>query len=144
MAPSAAVVIESYKLPGSVMIKNMGTEAWNDLNTIEDGPVIVQPKKQFYFGRNLHTIVPTITHGSGLYLYTKDGRKIMDTAGGAAVSALGHGVERVQTAMERQARTGVPYLASSFWKSEVVEEACEELVRGTNGAMSLVYLIGSG
>ncbi|KAK6585521.1 hypothetical protein PZA11_002248 [Diplocarpon coronariae] len=40
--------------------------------------------------------------------------------------------------------TGVPYLASTFWGSEIVEKLCKELIDGTDRKMARVYLTGSG
>ncbi|CAL3965535.1 unnamed protein product, partial [Diplocarpon coronariae] len=39
--------------------------------------------------------------------------------------------------------TGVPYLASTFWGSEIGEELCKELIDGTDRKMARVYLTGS-
>lgn len=94
--------------------------------------------------RNLNKVYPKIQGGEGNYLRTTDGREIFDAAGGAAVSCLGHGNKRVINAISDQLNTGTPYLASSFWGSQVVEDLCEELVRGTDGKMARVYLTGSG
>ncbi|KAG8160944.1 hypothetical protein KVR01_009208 [Diaporthe batatas] len=94
--------------------------------------------------RNLNKVYPKIQGGEGNYLKTADGREIFDAAGGAAVSCLGHGNKRVIKAISDQLSTGTPYLASSFWSSQVVEDLCQELIRGTDGKMARVYLTGSG
>lgn len=60
------------------------------------------------------------------------------------MSCLGHGNKRVIKAISDQLNTGTPYLASSFWGSQVVEDLCAELIRGTDGKMARVYLTGSG
>jgi adenosylmethionine-8-amino-7-oxononanoate aminotransferase len=39
---------------------------------------------------------------------------------------------------------GTPYLASSFWISQSVEDLCKELISSTDGQMARVYLTGSG
>lgn len=94
--------------------------------------------------RNLNKVYPKIKGGEGNYLETTEGRKIFDAATGAAVSCLGHGNKRVIKAISEQLKTGTPYLASSFWNSQVVEDLCKELIRGTDGKMARVYLTGSG
>ncbi|MFU8814419.1 MAG: aspartate aminotransferase family protein [Pseudomonadales bacterium] len=38
---------------------------------------------------------PTIVRAQGVYLYTDDGRRLLDAAGGAIVANIGHGRERV-------------------------------------------------
>lgn len=69
---------------------------------------------------------------------------MLDASSGAAVSCLGHGNERVIKAVVKQLNTGTPYLASTFWGSNVAEELCKELIDGTYGKMARVYLTGSG
>lgn len=39
---------------------------------------------------------------------------------------------------------GTPYLASSFWISQPVEDLCKEPISSTDGKMARVYLTGSG
>ena len=43
----------------------------------------------------LRTANPTIVRAEGVHLYTDDGRKLLDAAGGAIVANVGHGRERV-------------------------------------------------
>lgn len=98
----------------------------------------------YYLGRHLHQEYPQVVSGKGNYLFTSDGNQIFDATGGAAVSCLGHGNKRVREAMLNQMDTGITYLASSVWASNVVEELCKELIDGTDDKMAKVYLTGSG
>jgi len=98
----------------------------------------------FLLDRNLHKDFPVVVGGKGNYLFTQDGRKVMDSTGGAAVSCLGYGNERVNNAVYHQMKTGISYLASGYWSCEVVEDLCKELIDGTDGKMERVYLTGSG
>ncbi len=43
----------------------------------------------------LRTDNPTIVRAEGVHLYTADGRRLLDAAGGAIVANVGHGRERV-------------------------------------------------
>ena len=45
-----------------------------------------------------------VAHGEGVWLYARDGRKILDFYGGHAVAGLGYGHPRWLAALERQAR----------------------------------------
>src|ERR1700676_4198370 len=45
-----------------------------------------------------------VAHGEGVWLYARDGRKILDFYGGHAVAGLGYGHSRWLAALERQAR----------------------------------------
>jgi len=101
-------------------------------------------KTEFFLDRNLHKTFPVVTGGKGNYLYLADGRTIFDATSGAAVSCLGHDNKRVIKAITDQINTGVPYLCSSFWSCSLVGELCKELINGTEGQMSRVYLTGSG
>jgi hypothetical protein len=101
-------------------------------------------RTQFLFDRNLHKAFPIVTGGEGNWLHLADGRKVFDATSGAAVSCLGHKNQRVIDALCAQIKTGVPYLASTFWSYEGVDDLCEELVNGTGGLMDRVYLTGSG
>jgi adenosylmethionine-8-amino-7-oxononanoate aminotransferase len=107
-------------------------------------PEIVEHNPEYSFHRNLHKIYTKIVRGKDNILYTKEGREVFDACSGAAVSCLGHRNERVIKAIVEQLETGIPYLASSFWANEVVEDLCKELIRGTDGKMAKVFLTGSG
>lgn len=98
----------------------------------------------FRLDRHLRREFPGVVSGKGNYLFTKDGRAVFDASAGAAVSCLGHGNERVLNAIRDQLTSGIPYLATTFWGSDIVEELCKELISGTDGAMARVYLTGSG
>lgn len=54
--------------------------------------------------RALNVRPTAIARASGNYLYTEDGRKILDGCGGAAVVSVGHGDERVVSALTEQVR----------------------------------------
>lgn len=82
--------------------------------------------------------------GNGYILFTSVGRQVFDASSGAAVACLGHGNKKVHKAMSEQLDTGTPYLASTFWASNVPEKLCQELINGTDGKMARVYLTGSG
>lgn len=101
-------------------------------------------RTDFLLDRNLHKAFPVVTGGNGNYLYLQDGRTVFDATSGAAVSCLGHNNKRVIKAISTLMHTGVPYLASTFWACEIVEELCKKLIDGTDGKMARVYLTGSG
>ncbi|TVY22071.1 putative aminotransferase, partial [Lachnellula hyalina] len=124
-----------YKIPGTCIKKYFHTSA-------------ILPSKSskitYSLPRIIGNILPRIIKGKGIYLYTEDGRKIIDTSSGAAVSCIGYGNNRVIKAMKKALDTGTPYLSTSFWGNNVVELLCEELINGTKGQMAKVYLCGSG
>jgi adenosylmethionine-8-amino-7-oxononanoate aminotransferase len=99
---------------------------------------------EFLLDRDLHKSFPVVKGGKGNYLHLTDGRAIFDSTSGAAVSCLGYGNQRVINAIVAQLNTGAPYMASTFFGAEVVENLCKELIAGTGGKMGRVYLTGSG
>ena len=48
---------------------------------------------------------PCVVRGEGSYLYTEDGRKILDFASGIACNALGHCHPKIIEAAEKQLHT---------------------------------------
>ena len=95
-------------------------------------------------GRHLNKVYEMVIGGDGLYLFTQDGRRILDASSGAAVSCLGYGNKKVISAIIELLNTGTPYVASTFWSNPVSEALCNELIKGTNNLMARVYLTGSG
>ncbi|HEV2489765.1 MAG TPA: aspartate aminotransferase family protein [Candidatus Acidoferrales bacterium] len=76
------------------------------------------------FPRNFRKAYPEAVRGEGCFLFSADGKKILDASGGAAVVSIGHGVESVARAMGEQART-LAYVHSS----QFVTRAAGELAR---------------
>lgn len=68
----------------------------------------------FSFGRDLKKDYPEIVKGKGIYLYTKNNRIILDGSCGAAVSCIGHGDNRVTTAINKILNQGTTYLSTTF------------------------------
>ncbi|KAL4939997.1 hypothetical protein BDV06DRAFT_197609 [Aspergillus oleicola] len=91
----------------------------------------------------LTTEPPSITHSSGHYLYTSDGRAIFDASGGAAVACLGHNDPRVKKAiMEQLDKTA--YVYSPFFTVPAAEEIASFLTKSTGGKMGKVFIVSSG
>lgn len=80
---------------------------------------------------------------SGNYLHLADGGKLLDATGGAAVSCLGHGNQRVKEAIISQLDV-VSYVHSATFATEAAEMLAKELVESTGGVMSKAYIVSSG
>jgi len=78
------------------------------------------------FPRSFRKSYPRAVRGEGCYLYTAEGRKLLDAAGGAAVVTIGHGVAAVAEAMAEQARR-LAYVHSSQFHTEAAEQLAERL-----------------
>jgi adenosylmethionine-8-amino-7-oxononanoate aminotransferase len=97
------------------------------------------------FPRSFRKIYPQAVRGEGCYIYTADGRRYLDAAGGAAVVTIGHGVKSVADAMARQAAE-LAYVHSSQFETPVAAELAERLLemapKGFAGGR--VYLTSGG
>ncbi|GMG00582.1 unnamed protein product [Aspergillus oryzae] len=80
--------------------------------------------------------------GKGIYIFLEDGTKFLDSTGGAAVSCLGHGHEKVKQAIIDQTNT-ISYCHTAFFGTGVSEELAQFLVDSTGGKLSKVYMISS-
>jgi acetylornithine/N-succinyldiaminopimelate aminotransferase len=80
------------------------------------------------------------THGSGAYLYSKDGKKYLDFAAGYAAVALGHCHPKLVKALSQQ--TQKLWHLSNRYKIPGMEEYCRKLVDLTFG--DTVFLANSG
>ena len=76
------------------------------------------------FPRSFRKDYAQAVRGSGCYLYTTGGKKLLDATGGAAVVTIGHGVKEVARAMAKQAET-LAYVHSS----QFVTPAAEQLLK---------------
>jgi adenosylmethionine-8-amino-7-oxononanoate aminotransferase len=79
------------------------------------------------FPRNFRKTYPEAVRGEGCFLFTADGRKILDACGGAAVVSIGHGVQSVARAMEEQARQ-LAYVHSSQFFTRASSELARRLL----------------
>ncbi|HKW87231.1 MAG TPA: aspartate aminotransferase family protein [Candidatus Acidoferrales bacterium] len=79
------------------------------------------------FPRNFRKRYSEAVRGDGCFIFTADGRRILDASGGAAVVSIGHGVESVARAMAAQARE-IAYVHSSQFLSRAASELAGRLL----------------
>ena len=72
------------------------------------------------FPRSFRRVYPQAVRGQGCYVFTADGRKYLDAAGGAAVVTIGHGVAAIGRAMAEQAAR-LAFTHTSQFHTEVAE-----------------------
>ena len=106
---------------------------------------VTEPRSEAYLYKHAHSndSYLNVEAGSGLYLKLSDGRKILDATGGAAVSAIGHGNERVQKAVAAQLEK-VEYCYPGFFKTACAQQLADHLIRSTKGKMARACFLGSG
>src|ERR1700737_4066052 len=83
-----------------------------------------------------------VAHGEGVWLYARDGRKILDFYGGHAVAGLGYGHPRWLAALERQARQMA--FQTNALPMSVRERAAARLAKFVGLGLDTVFWINSG
>ena len=89
------------------------------------------------------TPLRTAVSGDGPYIIDSDGNRFMDASGGAAVSCLGHSHPRVIAAIEAQIRQ-LPFVHTSFFSAEPIEELANLLTEHAPGDLGRVYFTAGG
>ncbi|KAL1957362.1 hypothetical protein VTO42DRAFT_6042 [Malbranchea cinnamomea] len=105
--------------------------------------MMLQGPMSSIFHRSLTKDYPTAASGSGVYLYTADGKKILDGSSGAAVSCLGHGHKAVIEAIIDQAQR-LAFAHTSFFTNDPAEELASLLLERSDGAFTKVMFLSSG
>lgn len=76
-------------------------------------------------------------------MFLDNGQKIFDSTGGAAVTCVGHGNEKVKKAIKEQIDT-LSYCHTGFFSTQPAEELARFLVDSTGGKMSKLFVVNSG
>jgi adenosylmethionine-8-amino-7-oxononanoate aminotransferase len=82
---------------------------------------------QAFFPRSFRKSYPEAVRGEGCFLYTADGKKYLDAAGGAAVVTIGHGIQEIARAMAEQAAR-LAYTHTSQFHTRPAEELAARLL----------------
>ncbi|KAL4971426.1 pyridoxal phosphate-dependent transferase [Aspergillus desertorum] len=91
----------------------------------------------------IDTRPPEVVRSKGNYVYTSDGRTILDASGGAAVACLGHNDPRVKEAIMAQLDQ-TAYVYSPFFTVPAAEDIATFLTESTGRKMSKVFIVSSG
>jgi acetylornithine/succinyldiaminopimelate/putrescine aminotransferase len=83
-----------------------------------------------------------VTHGDGVWLHTRDGRKVLDLYGGHAVAALGYGHAGFTSALATQSRE--LNFQSNAVPLAVRTRAAQRLIRFSGLDFNSVFFINSG
>lgn len=81
--------------------------------------------------------------GRGVFLVTEDGREVLDAAGGAAVSCLGHAHPAVVAAVQAQV-AALDYAHTGSFSSRPAEELADLLVGHAPGGLTHAVFVSSG
>ena len=83
-----------------------------------------------------------VVSASGVWLHTRDGRRVLDLYGGHAVAALGYGHPRWLAALDRQAREVL--FQSNAVPMDVRSRAARKLVEFAGLPLDTVFFVNSG
>lgn len=103
----------------------------------------VKKQKSSVFHRRLGYKYPSITHGKGIYLFDKNGKKYIDGSGGPAVVNIGHGVKEMAKAAH-DLISRFSYLYGSQFTTEAMESYAKELCALTPKGMNKVFFVSGG
>src|SRR5580704_4612576 len=76
--------------------------------------------------RSLTRDLPVVSHGDGIYLFDRDGKRYVDAAAGALVASVGHGNREIADAVHAQLLR-VGYVNGTQFTSEATEELATRL-----------------
>lgn len=86
---------------------------------------------------------PVISHGKGIYLYDKDGKRYIDGCSGAVTASIGHAVDEVVEAMYAQGKE-VSFAYRSHFSSDAVEQLGAKLAEWAPGSLNWTFFVSSG
>lgn len=98
-----------------------------------------------FFYRNLNRQYSLISHGEGVWLTDTNGNRYLDGCSGAVVSNIGHGVEQVRQAVDKQF-SQVAFAHTSQFVCKAALELAERLVSiaPLNFAKGRAYFVSGG
>lgn len=95
------------------------------------------------FQRQIKAKMPVAVAGDGVYLIDSEGKRYIDSSGGAAVSCLGHSDPEVIEAIQKQAGT-LAFAHTGFFTSNPAEELAEMLISKAPDGIEWVYFVSGG
>ena len=93
--------------------------------------------------RSLRADPPVAVRGEGIWLTGKDGHRVIDGSGGAAVACLGHGHPHVIAAMKAQ-MDQLTYAHTALYSCESAERLADMMVGHAPGGLTHAYFCSSG
>jgi adenosylmethionine-8-amino-7-oxononanoate aminotransferase len=84
-------------------------------------------KSSALFPRNFRKDLPVAVRGEGSWIFTDDGRRLLDASGQAAVVSIGHGVAEIGHAMAAQA-SQIAFAHTTQFHSASAEKLAERLL----------------
>lgn len=95
------------------------------------------------FHRDLFKNYPIITHGEGVYLYTKDKKRYLDASSGAVAANLGHSNPEIAKAMYEQAKR-VGFVHTMRFETENLHALAKKIANLAPETLNTVYFASGG
>ena len=106
-------------------------------------PMPAGTSSRHVFHRSPKMDMRVAARGEGPYIIDKAGNRYLDASGGAAVSCLGHSHPKVIAAVKAQIDQ-LPFVHTSFFTSEPIEELASMLIEDAPGDLERVYFTSGG
>ncbi len=129
--PSATMVPSAVRKPQRVMARRSSKP-------------FTTPSRSCLFNRSARSAPYRVKSASSQTLHLENGWNVLDASGGAAVSCIGHNNARVKQAMMKALDSGMSYISSMMFDTEVTEDFARFLVNSTEGKMSKAVFYSSG
>lgn len=98
---------------------------------------------QHLFPRSFKTNYLEASHGEGVYIYDKSGKKYLDGCSGALISNLGHCNPDIIAEIKKQFDI-IEFAHPSRWHVDIVEEAAEAVSATAPGDLDRVWFVSGG
>ena len=95
------------------------------------------------YRHSLDAKFPVAVKGDGVYLVDAEGKRYLDGSGGAAVSCLGHGNERVRQAIKSQV-DALEFAHTRFFSNAPMEALAEDLVSDAPAGLTKAWFTCGG
>lgn len=102
-----------------------------------------QAQEALFYQSIYPSAAPFVESADGVYFTLENGQHVLDSTGGAAVSALGHGNQRVKNAITKQLNK-FTYAHPGYFQNRVSHELANILVESTDHQLARALLLGSG
>lgn len=102
------------------------------------------PSRAYLFNRSVRSAPLRIKRASAQTLHLENGWNVLDASGGAAVTGIGHLNTRVEQAMIKTIQSGLSYVSSMMFDTDITETFARFLINTTDGKMSKVVFYSSG
>ena len=99
--------------------------------------------RDFVFRRSWGDHLPRVTHGSGPFLHTADGRAILDAVGGIFVVNVGYGVASIGQAMAKQA-SKVAFVYGGNFETDAENGLAEQVIALAPEGFGKAYFVSGG